>query len=121
MLTRIARTLSVGEQLLERPVRVEGDLEAAWHGLVQQEQVDLLDAELLRALVERVQRCVVPVVADPHLRLDEHLVAVDAGAPECLADLSLVAVGSGCVDVAVTLGDRGLARRRSRRASPVEA
>jgi hypothetical protein len=42
--------LPVGEQLLERPVRVEGVLEAAGHGVVQQEQVDLLDAELLRAL-----------------------------------------------------------------------
>ena len=72
------------------------------------QQVELLDAELAGALVERVQRVVVAVVADPDLRLDEHLVAVDAGAADALADLALVAVGGGGVDQPVADGERRL-------------
>jgi hypothetical protein len=52
----------------------------------------VFDAELSRALVERVQRLVVAVVADPHLGLDEHLSPIQAGAADTLADLSLVEV-----------------------------
>ena len=47
---------------------------------MQDQQVDLVDAELAGALVERVQGLVVAVVADPDLGLDEHLVAVEPGA-----------------------------------------
>ena len=93
--------LAVGEQLLERPVGVEGAVERRGQRLVQDQQVDLVDAELAGALVERVQGRVVAVVADPDLRLDEHLVAVDAGPADGLADLALVAVRGGGVDVPV--------------------
>jgi hypothetical protein len=55
----------------------------------------------LPALVEGVQRLLVAVVADPHLRLEEHLAAVDAGGVDRLADLTFVAVGGGGVDMAV--------------------
>src|ERR1700733_5739027 len=40
----------------------------------------------------------VAVVADPHLGLDEHLLAGAAGAADSLADFPLVAVGGGGVD-----------------------
>ena len=84
--------LAVGEQRLQRPVGVERPVEGRRERLVQEQQVDLVDAELGGALVERVQRGVVAVVADPDLRLDEDLVAVDAGAADPFADLALVDV-----------------------------
>jgi hypothetical protein len=59
--------LAVPEQCFERPVRVEGPLEGAGQGLVQDEQVDLVDPELSGALLEPVQRLVVAVVRDPDL------------------------------------------------------
>jgi hypothetical protein len=59
---------------------------------MQDQQVDLADADLLGALLETVQRLVVPVIADPDLGLDEHLGPVDAGPGDRLADLTLVAV-----------------------------
>jgi hypothetical protein len=78
---------------------------------MQQQQVEPVDAELAGALVERVQRGVVAVVADPDLCLEEHLVAGDVGAADAFADLSLVAVGGGRVDMTVPeaqgLLDRG--------------
>jgi hypothetical protein len=87
------------DQPLRRPVR---------RSLVQDQQVDLVDPEFPRALVERVQRLVVAVVADPDLGLDEDLRAVDAGAPDGVTDLALVEVGGGGVDVAVARGQRRL-------------
>jgi hypothetical protein len=69
---------------------------------VQDQQVDLLDAELAGRLVEGVQRGVVTVVGDPDLGLDEEFVAGQAEAADRLADLPLVAVRRGGVDMAVT-------------------
>jgi hypothetical protein len=66
--------------------------------LVQEQQVDLVDAELAGALVEAVQRLVVAVVGDPDFRLDENLRPVDARVGEAFADLLLVEVGGGGVD-----------------------
>ena len=110
--------LAVGEQRLERPVSVDGQVEPAGQRLVEDEQVDLVDAELAGALVERVEGLVVAVVADPHLGLDEHVVAVDAAAADGVADAALVAVGGGGVDVAVADTQRLSPRRpRSRRAA----
>ena len=109
--------LAVGEQRLQRAVRVEGEVESARQRLVEDQQVELIDAELAGALVERVQGLLVAVVADPDLRLDEHVVAGDAGAADPLADLALVAVRRGRVDEAIGLcesgldGARGLVRR----------
>ena len=88
-----------------------GEVEAARAGLVQDQQVDLVDAELAGALVEGVQGLVVAVVADPDLGLDEHLVAGQAGAADGLADLPFVAVGGGGVDEPVA----GLPAPRARR------
>jgi len=85
--------LAVGQQLLQRPVGVDGELELVGQGLVQDQQVDLVDAELARALVEGVQRLVVAVVGDPDLGLDEDVRAVDVGKAEestqRLADLAI--------------------------------
>jgi hypothetical protein len=47
---------------------------------VQDEQIELIDSQLARALVERVQGLFVAVVADPDLGLDEDFRAVDARA-----------------------------------------
>ena len=68
----------VGEQGLQGAVRLLGEVEPAGQGLVQDQQVDPVDAELGGALVEGVQRLVVAVVTDPDFRLDEHLVASQA-------------------------------------------
>jgi hypothetical protein len=78
---------------------------------VQDQQVQPVDAKLAGALVERVQGGVVAIVADPDLRLEEHLVAGDAGATDAFADLTLVEVRGGRVDMTVAeaegLLDRG--------------
>jgi hypothetical protein len=70
--------LAVGQERLERSVGLEGHVEVRGQRLVQDEQVDLVDAELGGALLEPVQRLVVAVVGDPDLRLDEDVGAVEA-------------------------------------------
>ena len=74
---------------------------------MQDQQVDLIDAELPGALLEGVQRLVVSVVADPDLGLQEHVWAIQVGAANRLADLALVAVRRGGVDVPVPRVERG--------------
>ena len=69
---------SACKQRLERAIRVERLIEAARQRLMQEQQVDLVDAQLGSALVERVQRGVVPIVANPDLRLQEHPTASNA-------------------------------------------
>lgn len=59
---------ALAEQPLERAVGAERAIERARQRLVQEQQVDRVDAELRRALLEPVQRLVVAVVADPQLR-----------------------------------------------------
>ena len=71
---------------------------------MQDQEVDLLDAELGGTLLEAVQGLVVPVVADPDLRLEKDLGPVDVRVSQTFADLLLIAVGSGGVDVAVSGG-----------------
>jgi len=72
--------------------------------LVQDQQVELLDAELPDGLFERVQGLIKPVVGDPDLGLDEDLVAGEPTATDGLADLALVAISRSCVDVSVAGG-----------------
>ena len=74
---------------------------------MQDQQVDPADVELPGALLECVQRLVVPVVADPDLCSQEHVRGVEIGGVHRLADLPLVAVGGGGVDVAVAGLERG--------------
>ena len=100
--------LAVREQRLERPVGLEGPVERAGQGLVEDQQVDLLDAELSGALLEPVQCLVVAVVGDPDLGLEEDVGAVEAGSADRVADLALVAVGGGRIDVAVAVTQRRL-------------
>jgi hypothetical protein len=95
--------LPVGEQLLERPVGVQREIEAAGQRLMQEQQVELIDAKLAGALLKRVQRGVVAVVADPDLRLKEHVIAGDARAADAFAHLLLVEVGRRGVDEAVAV------------------
>jgi hypothetical protein len=104
--------LAVGQQRLQGAVRLEGPVEGRGERLVEDQQVDLLDAELARALLETVQRLVVAVVGDPDLGLEEHLGAIDARGAHSVADLTLVAVGGGGVDQPVALPQRGRDGRR---------
>ncbi len=92
---------AIGVELFQRAVSAQGAVEALGQGLVEQEQVDLVDAELLGGLLEPVEGLVVAVVADPQLRLDEHLTPVKTGVPDGVADTGLVAVGGGGVDVPI--------------------
>ena len=68
---------------------------------MDQEQVDVVEAELLERAGERLAGVVGAVVAVVELAGDEHLAAVDAGGADRLADAPLVAVHLGGVDVAV--------------------
>jgi hypothetical protein len=91
---------------------------------VEDEQVDLLDAELPGALLEAVQRLLAAVVRDPDLRFEEDVGAVEAGSADRVGDLALVAIGGGGVDVAVTdieRGADGVARLVRRRRKDAEA
>jgi len=45
---------------------------------VQEQQIELIHSQLAGALVERMQGRVVAVIADPHLRFDENVVARNA-------------------------------------------
>ena len=104
--------LAVGQQCLQRLVGGEGLVEAVGCGLVQDQQVQLLDTELADGLVEGMQGLVVSVVAHPDLGLDEHLGAVDARAADAFADFALIAVGRSGVDMPVADLERGLDRGR---------
>jgi hypothetical protein len=71
-----------------------------------------------------MQRGVVAVVADPHLRLHEHLVPLDSRAAKALADLALVHIGGRGIDQPVALPDRrldGADRLRGRGLEDAEA
>ena len=65
--------LALSEQSLQGTVGLQGPLECRRERLVQDQQVDLVDAELPGALLEGVQRLVVAVVADPDLGFQEDL------------------------------------------------
>ena len=99
---------AVGEERLGGLVGADRVLEVGRHRLMQQVQVDVVDAEPAQAGLEADLRGVVAVVADPQLGGDEDLVAVDAGAADALADLALVVVGGGGVDQPVAVAQRGL-------------
>src|SRR3954451_14832604 len=68
---------------------------------MHEEQVQVPDVEVLERLIEGLQRVVVRVVAVVELAGHEDVVAVDARRPNRLADLLLVAVHLGGVDVSV--------------------
>ena len=93
--------LVLSEQRLQGTVGLQRPLERGRQRLVQDQQVDLVNAQLKGALLEAVQRLVVSVVADPDLGLQEDFGPVQLGAAHCLADLALVSVGRRRVDVSV--------------------
>ena len=91
---------------------------------MKNQQVDLLDPQFARALLERVQGLLIAVVADPHLGLQKDLRPVHVRAMHRLADLTLVAVGGSGVDVAVAAvegGTDGVASRCRWRLKDAEA
>ena len=97
--------LAVSEQGLQGTVGLQRPVERRRQRLVQDQQVDLVDAELAGALLEAVQRLVVPVVADPNLGLQKTSDRSRSRAAHRLADLALVAVGRRGVDVAVAAAE----------------
>ena len=99
---------TVGQHLLDRCVRGDRAVEVARDGMVEQEEVDVVEAESAQAAVEPCERLFVAVVADPQLRGHEDVVAVDAGAADAFADLALIAVGGGGVEQPVAARDRCL-------------
>src|SRR5450755_2816156 len=93
---------TVGAELLQRLPR--GDEVAAVQGRerpMDQEQVDVVEAQLAEGCLERAVSVVRPVVAVIELAGDEHLCSVQAGAAYGLPDAALVAVHLGGVDVPV--------------------
>lgn len=68
----MARTLPLLQERLQGLVCRDGAVEGRRKRLVEDQQVDLVDAELGCALLEAMQGLVVPEVADPNLRLHEH-------------------------------------------------
>src|SRR5581483_8622590 len=68
---------------------------------MQDQQINLFDAEFAGAFVERVQRGVVAVVVDPDLGLDEYVVAGEARTTNALANLALVGIRGGRIDEAI--------------------
>jgi hypothetical protein len=65
------------EHLLDRLVRRDRRVELGGDGLVEQEEIDVVEAEPPEAALEADKRLGVPVVAEPQLRRDEELAAVD--------------------------------------------
>lgn len=65
--------LVLSEQRLQSTIGLQGPLERRRQRLVQDQQVELVDAELAGALLEAVQRLLVSVVADPDLCLQKDL------------------------------------------------
>ena len=95
--------LAVSKQGLQGAVGLQGPVERRRQRLMQDQQVDVFDAELAGALLEGVQRLVVSVVADPNLGLQEDLRSVQIRGVHRLGDLALVAVGRRRVDVAIAV------------------
>ena len=93
--------LAISQQRLQGPVSLQGPVERRGQRLVQDQQVDLVDAEPAGALLEAVQRLLIPIVTDPDLGLQEDLRSVQGGTVDGLTDLPFVAVGRCGVDIAV--------------------
>src|SRR4051812_6478256 len=99
---------AVGEERLGGLVRADRVVEVGRDRLVEQIEVDAVEAEPSQTGLEADLSGVVAVVADPQLGGDEDLVAVDAGAADALPHLALVVIGGGGVDQPVADAQRGL-------------
>lgn len=71
---------------------------------MQDEQVQVVDAELACRFVPGMQCLLVAVVADPDFGFDEHLRTFQAGGSEAFTYFPFVAVRCGSVDVPVAEG-----------------
>src|SRR5438105_1517558 len=74
---------------------------------MQEQQVETIDTKLAGTFVERVQRGLVAVIADPHFGLDEHVIALNTRLTHPLSDLPLIAVRRRRVDEPIPLSNRG--------------
>jgi hypothetical protein len=75
-------------------------------GPMQKQEIDIIGAQLLQALIDRGQEIGMLVVIDPDLGGEEDIAAGNAGCLNRFADLSLVAIDLRGVDMAETELDR---------------
>jgi hypothetical protein len=73
---------------------------------MQEQQVEAVHTQLAGTFVERVQRRLVAVVADPDFGLDEHVIARDARLAHPFSDLPLIGVRRRRVDEPITVSNR---------------
>ena len=99
---------AVDKGVLDRLVCGDRLLKLPRDRLVQEEEVDVVESEATQAAVEADESLVMAVVADPELRRDEHLAALDPGTVDRLADFTFVPVGGSGVDQAVAGCNRAL-------------
>src|SRR4029453_13465437 len=85
-------------QLLERlPCR--DILVALRQRPVDQQQINVVHAELMQTLVETSNRSIISLKLAIQLGCDKHILASDAAVPDALAHATLVAVAIGGVDM----------------------
>ncbi len=80
---------------------------------VQQQQIDLGQAQLAQAFLGGSFQIVRREVGGPHLGGDEHVLAPDARGAQAFADLALVLIGLRGVDVAIAQPERLLDQSRA--------
>ena len=127
LLTRRSTRIRPWSRRCANALKVSTNVLLLGHRPVDQVEVEIaIDAEPLEAGVERRQRLVVSLVGIPQFGDQEHVLAAHAGLGDRPADLALVAVDRGGVDMPVTraraVADRlarsssaGSAKRRTRR------
>lgn len=93
--------LALIQQLFERLVRLDGFLEPSRSGLVQDQQIEVVDAQLGDRLLPSMQGLLDAIVTDPDLGFNENISAVKSGFLDAEAHLALISVGGGSVDVTV--------------------
>lgn len=94
--------LAIGKEVLKGAIGIQGFVERGRQGLVQDQQIELLNAQFLGALFETVQGLVKAVIVDPNLGLDEDLIARNARAANALAHFTFIAIGGCGIDVTIT-------------------
>src|SRR5699024_12842856 len=82
-------------------VGIEGLVKLAGHGLMQQQQVDDINAELASAFVKSVQGLIEPVVGDPDFSLQKDLVTGQPRVADRLTDCTFVVIRRCGVDYPV--------------------
>jgi hypothetical protein len=80
---------------------------------VQQQQIDLRETQLCQALLGRSLKIVRRKVRGPNLGGHKHLVAIDAGSAQALADRAFILIDLRGVDMAIAESQRLLDQARA--------